>query len=144
MTIDPNIPWLTLLAVVPLVGALVLWALPRGSRRLARPVALAFSLVEVLLVVAAVAAFDTSRAAVHQLAETHAWIPQIGASYAVAVDGVGLLLVALSVVLVPLVIGAAWREQGIEDAASTVGAAGAVHAAGAAGAAAPARGAGVR
>lgn len=121
MTIDPNIPWLTLLAVVPLVGALVLWALPRGSRRLARPVALGFSLVEVLLVVAAVAAFDTSRAADHQLAETHAWIPQIGASYAVAVDGVGLLLVALSVALVPLVIGAAWREQGVEGQAREAG-----------------------
>ena len=119
MTIDPNIPWLTLLAVVPVVGALVLWALPRGSRRLARPLALGFSLVEVLLVIAAIAAFDTSRAADHQLAETHAWIPQIGASYAVAVDGVGLLLVALSVVLVPLVIGAAWREQGVSGAAST-------------------------
>lgn len=119
MTIDPNIPWLTLLAVVPLVGALVLWALPRGSRRLARPVALCFSLVEVLLVVAAIAAFDTSRAADHQLAETHAWIPQVGASYAVAVDGVGLLLVVLSVALVPLVIGAAWREQGVSGAAST-------------------------
>lgn len=115
MTIDPNIPWLTLLAVVPLVGALVLWALPRGSRRLARPLALGFSLVEVLLVIAAIAAFDTSAAAEHQLVETHAWIPQIGASYAVAVDGVGLLLVALSVALVPLVIGAAWREQGTDE-----------------------------
>lgn len=119
MTIDPNIPWLTLLAVVPLVGAAVLWALPRGSRRLARPVALGFSLVEVLLVVAAVGAFDTSAASTHQLAETYAWIPQIGASYAVAVDGVGLLLVVLSVGLVPLVIGAAWREQGVSGAAGT-------------------------
>jgi len=126
MTIDPNIPWLTLLAVVPLVGAAVVWALPHGSRRLARPVALGFSLLEVLLVVLAVAAFDTSAASTHQLVETHAWIPQIGASYALGVDGVGLLLVALSVGLVPLVIGAAWREQGVEDAASTVGAAGAV------------------
>ena len=141
MTIDPNIPWLTLLAVVPLVGAAVVWALPHGSRRLARPVALGFSLLEVVLVVLAVAAFDTSAASTHQLVETHAWIPQIGASYALGVDGVGLLLVALSVGLVPLVIGAAWREQGIEDTASTVGAASAVHAAGAAGAAAPARGA---
>ena len=126
MTIDPNIPWLTLLAVVPLVGAAVVWALPHGSRRLARPVALGFSLLEVVLVVLAVAAFDTSAASTHQLVETHAWIPQIGASYALGVDGVGLLLVALSVGLVPLVIGAAWREQGVEDAASTVGAASAV------------------
>lgn len=112
MTIDPNFPWLTVLAVVPLVGAAVLWALPKGSARLARPVALAVALVEVVLVALAVAAFDTSRAGEHQLAETHAWIPQLGASYAVGVDGVGLLLVALSVGLVPLVVGAAWREQG--------------------------------
>lgn len=151
MTIDPNIPWLTLLAVVPLVGAAVVWALPHGSRRLARPVALGFSLLEVVLVVLAVAAFDTSAASTHQLVETHAWIPQIGASYALGVDGVGLLLVALSVGLVPLVIGAAWREQGVEDVEdveNTAGAASLVHAAsvataaGAAGAAAPARGAG--
>lgn len=114
MTIDPNIPWLTLLAVVPLVGAVVVWALPSGSRRLARPVALGVSLVEVVLVVLAVAAFDRSAASSHQLVETHAWIPQIGASYALGVDGVGLLLVALSVGLVPLVIGAAWREQGVD------------------------------
>jgi NADH-quinone oxidoreductase subunit M len=114
MTIDPNIPWLTLLAVVPLVGAVVVWALPRGSRRLARPVALGISLVEVVLVVLAVAAFDRSAASSHQLVETHEWIPQIGASYALGVDGVGLLLVALSVGLVPLVIGAAWREQGVD------------------------------
>lgn len=130
MTIDPNIPWLTLLAVVPLVGAVVVWALPRGSRRLARPVALGVSLVEVVLVVLAVAAFDRSAAATHQLVETHAWIPQIGASYALGVDGVGLLLVVLSVGLVPLVIGAAWREQGVDtdpadpaDAASAADAA---------------------
>lgn len=134
MTIDPNIPWLTLLAVVPLVGAAVVWALPHGSRRLARPVALGFSLLEVLLVVLAVAAFDTSAASTHQLVETHAWIPQIGASYALGVDGVGLLLVALSVGLVPLVIGAAWREQGVDDAAGAVGAASAVQAASPAGA----------
>ncbi|ACZ20706.1 NADH dehydrogenase subunit M [Sanguibacter keddieii DSM 10542] len=142
MTIDPNIPWLTLLAVVPLVGAAVVWALPHGSRRLARPVALGFSLLEVVLVVLAVAAFDTSAASTHQLVETHAWIPQIGASYALGVDGVGLLLVALSVGLVPLVIGAAWREQGVEDAVSTVSTVSTEGAAGAAGAAAPARGAG--
>lgn len=126
MTTD--VPWLTLLIVWPLVGALVLWLLPRGSRaagpadaegtvaaeprRYARQIALGVSLVEVALAVGALLAFDTGAAHVHQLSETHAWISQLGVSYAVGVDGVGLALVLLSVVLVPVVILAAWREQG--------------------------------
>lgn len=122
-----DVPWLTLLIVWPLVGALVLWLLPRGSRaagpadaeaitagprRYSRQIALGVSLVEVALGVGALLAFDTGAARVHQLSETHAWISQLGVSYAVGVDGVGLALVLLSVVLVPVVILAAWREQG--------------------------------
>ncbi|MCG7286744.1 NADH-quinone oxidoreductase subunit M [Cellulomonas sp. ACRRI] len=122
-----DVPWLTLLIVWPLVGALVLWLLPRGSRaagpvdaeaitagprRYTRQIALGVSLVEVALGVGALLAFDTGAARVHQLSETHAWISQLGVSYAVGVDGVGLALVLLSVVLVPVVILAAWREQG--------------------------------
>jgi NADH-quinone oxidoreductase subunit M len=110
--LSADVPWLTLLIVWPLVGALVLWALPRGARRLSRQIALGAALVEVALGVCALLAFDTSAAAAHQLSETHGWIPQLGVSYAVGVDGVGLALVLLSVVLVPVVILAAWREQG--------------------------------
>ncbi|HEV6953010.1 MAG TPA: NADH-quinone oxidoreductase subunit M [Promicromonospora sp.] len=117
-------PWLTVLIAWPLVGAAVvgLSALVRrrtgpagGGTGLARPLALVFSLVEVGLLVGAFLAFDTGAADEHQLGTTASWIPQIGTSYAVAVDGVGLLLVALSVVLVPLVLLAAWREQGHDE-----------------------------
>ncbi|PZR51850.1 NADH-quinone oxidoreductase subunit M [Xylanimonas oleitrophica] len=122
-------PWLTALIVWPLLAALAtaLTGVGRGrpaatgtgagrfGGTAARVVALAGALVEVLLLVGAFTAFDTTRAGEHQLAETHDWIPAIGASYAVGVDGVGLLLVALSVGLVPLVILAAWREQGGDD-----------------------------
>ncbi|WP_079573229.1 NADH-quinone oxidoreductase subunit M [Krasilnikoviella flava] len=119
-------PWLTVLIVWPLVAAAAtaLTGVGRGRPAAgvtgtgrfgagsARTVALVGALVEVALLVGAFAAFDTGDAGSHQLAETHAWIPALGASYAVGVDGVGLLLVALSVGLVPLVILAAWREQG--------------------------------
>ncbi|MCA5895051.1 NADH-quinone oxidoreductase subunit M [Isoptericola sp. NEAU-Y5] len=120
-------PWLTVLIVWPLVAAAAtaLTGLGRGrpaagpvtgggrfGAGVARTVALVGALVEVVLVVGAFTAFDTGAAGTHQLAETHAWIPALGASYALGVDGVGLLLVALSVGLVPLVILAAWREQG--------------------------------
>ncbi len=104
-------PWLTTLIVVPLLGAAVVWALPGAARRHARLVAVAASLLVLLLAVLAALAFETGDAGTHQLLETHAWIPAIGASYAVGVDGVGLALVLLSVVLTPLVLLAAWREQ---------------------------------
>ncbi|WP_166851774.1 NADH-quinone oxidoreductase subunit M [Isoptericola sp. BMS4] len=119
-------PWLTVLIVWPLVAAAAtaLTGLGRGrpsggpvtggrfGASAARWVALVGALVEVVLLAGAFAAFDTSAAGEHQLAETHSWIPALGASWAVGVDGVGLLLVALSVGLVPVVIAAAWREQG--------------------------------
>ncbi|NTW39293.1 MAG: NADH-quinone oxidoreductase subunit M [Cellulomonadaceae bacterium] len=106
-----HFPWLTTLIVVPLLGAAVVWALPATVRRHARPVAVGFSLLVLALGVVAALSFDTSTSGVHQLLETHEWIPAIGASYAVGVDGVGLALVLLSVLLVPLVLLAAWREH---------------------------------
>ncbi|HWJ86006.1 MAG TPA: NADH-quinone oxidoreductase subunit M, partial [Cellulomonas sp.] len=109
-----DFPWLTALIVWPLVGAAVLWLLPTGARRHTRTVALALTLVEVALGVGALLAFDTGAAGEHQLLETHQWIPSLGVSYAVGIDGVGLALILMSVVLVPLVVFAAWREQGSE------------------------------
>jgi len=108
-------PWLTALIAWPLVAALA--TLLAGRRRLpgsaagARIVALAGALVQVGLLVGAFVAFDASAAGEIQLVEQHEWIPALGASYAVGVSGVGLLLIALSVVLVPLVLLAEWRTQ---------------------------------
>ncbi|AEE45082.1 NADH-quinone oxidoreductase subunit M [Cellulomonas fimi] len=111
-----SFPWLTALVVLPVLGAVALWALPAGWRGRTRAVALGFALAELLLGVGALLAFDTADAATHQLLETHSWIPALGVSYAVGVDGVGLALVLMSVLLVPLVVLAAWREQGSVDA----------------------------
>jgi NADH-quinone oxidoreductase subunit M len=105
-------PWLTALIVLPLLGAAAVWALPASARRHVRVVALGAALLELALALGALASFDTADSATHQLSEVHSWIPAFGVSYAVAVDGVGLSLVLLSVVLVPLVVLAAWREQG--------------------------------
>ncbi len=109
---SPDFPWLTTLIAWPVLGALVLWFAPRALRPRARVVALGVALVELVLLGLALTAFDTADAGTVQLTETHRWIPAIGASYAVGVDGVGLALIAMSVLLVPLVVLAAWREQG--------------------------------
>jgi NADH-quinone oxidoreductase subunit M len=107
-----DLPWLTTAGLVPLVGALVVWLLPDSARRLSRHVVLAVSLVTLAIVLAAALAFDTTAAGTHQLTETYGWIPQLGVSYAVGVDGIGLVMVALAAVLVPVCILASWHDAG--------------------------------
>ena len=111
VNMDATFPWLSAMVIVAVLGAVVVWALPASLRQHVRVVALGASLVNVGLLVGAVATFDTAAAGSYQHYEQLSWIPQIGVSYALGVNGLGLLLVALGVILVPLVILAAWREQ---------------------------------
>ena len=92
-----DLPWLTILGVVPLVGAALIAGLPT---RLARPVALATSLVVLLGTIVMCAAFDADGAR-FQFVQAYDWIPAFGVQYAVGVDGIALVLVALVAVLVP-------------------------------------------
>jgi len=110
-----SFPLLTLMMVVPLVGAAVVWLLPSGSARLARPVALATSLVTLALALLAWARFDTGGSAErYQLTETHSWIPQFGVSYALGVDGIALSLIVMAAILTPVCLLAAWNDLGVD------------------------------
>jgi NADH-quinone oxidoreductase subunit M len=95
---------LTILILVPLVGALVVAFLPGGS---ARSAALGISVGTLGVAVGAALQFDLDGGM--QLEETHPWIESFGVSYALGLDGLGLLLVLLTVVLVPIVILADWH-----------------------------------
>jgi len=102
-------PWLTLLIVVPLVGAVATAALPGGHRaQLPKQVALATSVVTLVLAVAMASQYQLDGG--FQFQEQHTWIEVFGAHYALGVDGLGLLMVLLTAVLVPIVIGAAWYD----------------------------------
>ncbi len=104
-------PFLTLLIVVPVIGAVMLWALPASLRTRTREIALGVVGIEAVLFLVMALQFDKSQAGTFQFDETHAWIPQIGASWALGVNGIGLMMVGLAVLLVPLVIVASWRED---------------------------------
>ena len=105
-----DFPWLTTLAAVPLVGAVVVAALPTGRALLAKQVAFAISLVPLALTVAVALQFDADSKAMFQFTETHEWIPQFGVSYALGVDGIALVLIALATVLTPVCILASWHD----------------------------------
>jgi NADH-quinone oxidoreductase subunit M len=104
-----SFPWLTVLIVVPLVGAMATAALPAGHRlALPKQVALGTSLLTLVLAVVMCFGYDLHGG--FQFTEDHTWIKAFGAHYALGVDGLGLLMVLLTVVLVPLVIGASWHD----------------------------------
>jgi len=105
-----DFPWLTTIAAVPLVGSVAVAALPPAFAPRARHVALVVSLITFGLAVVAALQFDVSSATDFQLVEQHQWIPQFGVSYALGVNGIGLVMVALSTVLVPVCVLAAWNE----------------------------------
>ena len=111
-----DFPWLTVIAAVPLAGGVATAALPRAMAPRARHVALAVSVLTLALTIAMALRFDTSTSARYQFTERHSWIPQFGVSYALGVDGLALVMVALSAVLVPVCVLAAWHEVGAERA----------------------------
>ncbi len=108
-------PFLTVLVALPAVAALVVRALPGAAHGKVRQIALGFALVELAIAVVMVTQFNVDDAGTHQLSETYAWIPQIGTSWALGVDGLGLLMVMLAVILTPLAILAGWRDDADAD-----------------------------
>ena len=104
-----SIPWLTVLWAVPMVGAALVLLLPAAQRALAKWVALAVSLV-VLVVTAVVAVGFDPTGEQFQFVESHTWIPSFGTGYILGIDGIALALVVLTAVLVPLLIIAGWND----------------------------------
>ncbi len=100
---------LSLILWLPLAGALVLLFVPRERVETIRLLALATSLVTFGLSVGAVLAFDRSHAGAMQFVEQRPWIPSIGASYHLGVDGLSLPLVVLTTLLTLLCIVYSWR-----------------------------------
>lgn len=100
---------LTFLIALPAVVALVIWVVP-PLRKVARPIALVTSLVVLAAAAGMAAGFDFSAAGTQQFTQVTSWIPAIGASYAVGVNGLGLMMVLLAALLTPVVILAAWNE----------------------------------
>ncbi|MFP5219433.1 MAG: NADH-quinone oxidoreductase subunit M [Actinomycetes bacterium] len=101
--------WLTVLGILPLVGAGVIAALPAARPVLAKQVALATSLVVLAVTIGVCAAFDPQGDR-FQFTQANDWIPAFGIQYAVGVDGIALVLIALVAVLVPVVVLASWHD----------------------------------
>ncbi|WP_287162406.1 NADH-quinone oxidoreductase subunit M [Rhodococcus sp. (in: high G+C Gram-positive bacteria)] len=106
---NAGFPALTFLWLLPLVGAAVVVALPARMSHIAKSVALAVSLGVLAIGVALAITFDRGGQQ-FQFVERHSWIPAFGTSYSLGLDGIALVLVLLTAVLVPLLLVAGWND----------------------------------
>jgi NADH-quinone oxidoreductase subunit M len=106
-------PLLLILFLVPAVGALVLVGL-RSNPGAAKATAMVFALLELVGAIVAWASYSTAAAAAgtrFQLEFSVPWIPTFGTHIALGVDGIALVLLVLTAVLVPILMVYAWGER---------------------------------
>jgi NADH-quinone oxidoreductase subunit M len=94
-------PWLTVLTFLPLIGGMVVIGLGAERRALARGLSLGFGFGALVLALTLWRKFQPALARL-QFEERHDWIPTLAVQYHVGVDGLGLLLVLLSAIVVPM------------------------------------------
>ena len=115
-----SVPWLTITGAIPLAGAILLAVIPglpangaeadRVARDLlAKRLALGFSVLTLIWFIVMAVQFKPSGPN-YQFTQTVSWIPQFGVHYAVGVDGIALVLIGMSVVLMPVVMLASWHD----------------------------------
>jgi NADH-quinone oxidoreductase subunit M len=99
---------ITALFLTPLAGALFVIVAPKNF---ARGIALGFNLGTAILAFLLWRNFDATSVGL-QLIERHTWIPAIGAEYLVGIDGLSLLLVLLTSLVVPFGLLAQRMDRG--------------------------------
>jgi len=104
---------LVAMILLPAAVAAVTALLPQGSDELARRLALGTSLLVLVLACVATAVFDRHGPR-FQLTMSWPWIPDFGVRFALGVDGIALVMLLLIAVLMPIVIGASWRDAAPE------------------------------
>ena len=101
---------LTVLMLLPLVGCIALFAVAGENVKSIKIIALASSLLTFAASVVLALRFKSGIQG-FQFVESHSWISSFGVRYQVGIDGIALVLILLSTVLVPVVLLASWNES---------------------------------
>lgn len=101
-------PLLTILTLLPLLGGAAILCLGQDRSGRGRWVALVFNLVT-LLYITLVWVFFEPRNPEYQFVERLRWIPSLGVEYILGADGLSILLLLLTGLLVPMATLASWH-----------------------------------
>ncbi|MBU7586885.1 MAG: NAD(P)H-quinone oxidoreductase subunit 4 [Nostoc sp. TH1S01] len=107
--IADGFPWLTAIILLPLVASMLIPVLPDKDGKLVRWYALGVAIADFILMCYAFWKHYDASSATFQLAEKYTWVPQLGFSWAVSVDGISAPLVLLAGLVTTLSMFAAWQ-----------------------------------
>jgi NADH-quinone oxidoreductase subunit M len=88
---------ITAIVLIPLIGAVAVCTWPQKN---GRPIAFTFNIISAASALALWRKFDATATGL-QLVERHTWIPAINAEYLLGVDGLSLLLIILTSLIIP-------------------------------------------
>ncbi len=91
-------PILTIITFTPLLGALVILALPRDNERTIKLFAILLSLIPLVLAIVVWFNYDFQAGTI-QFAEEYQWIPTLSIKYRMGVDGISVPMVFLTALL---------------------------------------------
>jgi NADH-quinone oxidoreductase subunit M len=103
---------LTTIGVLPLIAALVIAFLPKTNQELIKKVAFVATALIALASLLLATGFDRAQTG-FQFTQSAPWISAFNINYAVGIDGISLVLILLSAILVPIVILATWHESDV-------------------------------
>lgn len=102
-------PWITAMIALPLIGALIIPLIPDKEGKTLRWYALGVGLTDFVLMCYVFSQhYDVNNSSL-QLVEKYSWIPQLGLSWAVSVDGLSMPLVLLAGFVTTLSMFSAWQ-----------------------------------
>ncbi len=101
-------PFTTIVTFLPAVGAVLLALVPRRAEGALRGLSLGIAILTFIASLPLWFGFDADLAD-YQFEEVARWMPGLGVSYHVGIDGISLLLVLLTTLLTPVALGSAWH-----------------------------------
>ncbi len=107
--IAAQFPWLTAIILLPLIASLLIPVIPDKEGKGVRWYALSVGIADFLLMLYAFWKHYDGSSATFQMAEKYTWLPQLGLSWAVSVDGISAPLVLLAGLVTTLSIFSAWQ-----------------------------------
>lgn len=106
LLINSGFPILSVLIFLPLAGAVLLVFIK--NEQLCRIIALVVTTIVALLSLRLISGFDITTGK-FQFVEKHGWIDAFNINYIIGVDGISILLILLTTIIMPLCVLASWN-----------------------------------
>ena len=106
-----HFPWISTILLLPFLASLAIPILPDKDGKTVRWYALGVGFIDLILMIYVAWRHYDFQSSAFQLTETYSWIPHLGLSWSVAVDGLSLPLVILTGLITTLSIFTGWQVK---------------------------------